>query len=99
MALGWLADDSLFLVVFGSSLPHYLKKIVVRVGPPLAKFPGAAHANHMYRFVRKVKDIVKKLKKSEYLLIHQFKLVLDIQKNRFTETHNVGFGWEINSLF
>ena len=31
-------------MVFGFSLPLYLKKNVVRVGPPLAKLSGSAHA-------------------------------------------------------
>ena len=30
-------------MVLGSSLPHYLKKYVVRVGPPLAKVSGSSH--------------------------------------------------------
>ena len=37
------ADDGPLLVVFGSSLPHYLKKNVVKVGPPLTKLSGFAH--------------------------------------------------------
>ena len=37
MAFRWLADDGRLLVVFGSSLPHFLKKNVVRV--------GSAHTN------------------------------------------------------
>ena len=38
-----ISDDCPLLVVLGSSLPHYLKKYGVRVGPPLAKVSGFAH--------------------------------------------------------
>ena len=31
-------DDDPLLVVFGSALPHQLKNLAVKVGPPLAKF-------------------------------------------------------------
>ena len=33
------------LALFGSSLPHYLKEKNVRVGPPLTKLSGSAHAD------------------------------------------------------
>ena len=56
MVLRWQADDGPLILVFGSSLPssryilsspHQLKKEknVVKVGPPLTKLSGSAHAN------------------------------------------------------
>ena len=47
MHIRWWADDGPLIVVFGSSQPSTTKikeKNVVKVGAPLTKFSGSAHA-------------------------------------------------------
>ena len=48
MAFPWRADDGPILVVFGSSLPHQLKKTLVKCGPPLTKLSGSAYGMHSH---------------------------------------------------
>ena len=47
MAFHWRVDDGPLIVELGYSFPHQLKnktKNVVKVGPPLTKLSGSAHA-------------------------------------------------------
>ena len=44
MAFRWRADGGPRIVLFGSTHPSSAKKSVVKVGPPLTKFSGSAHA-------------------------------------------------------
>ena len=45
MAFHWLADDGPLMVVFGFSLPSSTQKErIVKVGIPLTKISGSAHA-------------------------------------------------------
>ena len=49
MAFNWRADDGPIKAVFGSSIPHQLKKQkknVIKFGPPLTKLSGSAHGLH-----------------------------------------------------
>ena len=43
MTFRWRPNDGPLILAFGSSLPHKLKKKVVKVGPPLTKFSGSGH--------------------------------------------------------
>ena len=45
MAFRWRSDDGPLIFAFWFSLPHKLKKNVVKVGPPLTKLSGYAHVN------------------------------------------------------
>ena len=51
MAFCWRVDDGPLIVVFGSFLPSLIKKKnIVKVGPPLTKLSGSAHAHCLWGF-------------------------------------------------
>ena len=60
MAFSWRADDGPIKAVFGSSIPQLTKKNVIRVGPPLTKLSGSAHAFPLIlvRFALGLKHII-----------------------------------------
>ena len=45
LAFPWRPDDGPLILAFGSSLPHQLKKYVVKVGHPLTKFSGSGYVS------------------------------------------------------
>ena len=46
MAFRWRADDCPFIAVFGSSIPHQLKKKRYQIWTPPTKLSGSAHEHY-----------------------------------------------------